>query len=290
MSLAGDRQKQKYGPWLLAVLLASQLLLMAVTSRRFSAEDGTEQSVLRSWTMTIVTPIQSAFGYVTDSVASVWNGYFALRGSNERAAALEEENANLLAEIEAARAAAAENERLRQALELRPLLKYESVVAEVVARDSTAWFKRIVVNKGSQDGVKGNMPVVTADGLVGRVTQVGPFASQIQLITDEHAGVGGRLTASRAVGEIEGKGDGTCRMKSISSLYDVTEAEPILTSGLDRLYPAGILIGYVTSVAKGAGATPQDITVRPSADLDRVEVVMILLVPSVDLSMPDTVK
>lgn len=290
MSLAGDRQKQKYGPWLLAILLGSQLLLMAVTSRNFSAEDGTEQSILRSWTMTIVTPIQSAFGYVTDSVASVWNGYFDLRGVSERNATLEAENAALLAEIEAARVAAAENDRLRQALELRPQLKYESVVAEVVSRDATAWFKRLVVNKGSQDGVRVNMPVVTADGLVGRTTQVGPFACQIQLITDEHAGVGGRLTASRAVGEVEGRGDGNCRLKSISSLYDVNENEPILTSGLDRLYPAGILIGYVTSVAKGAGATPQDITVKTSADLDRVEVVMILLVPAADLSMPDTVK
>lgn len=289
MSLAGDRQKQKYGPWLLAILLASQLVLMAVTSRRFSA-DGTEQSMLRSWTMTIVTPIQSAFGYVTDSVAGVWNGYFDLRGVRERNDVLEAENAALLAEIESARAAAAENDRLREVNGLRPLLKYDSVVAEVIARDSTAWFKRIVVNKGSQDGIRGDMPVVTADGLVGRVTQVGPFVCQIQLITDEHAGAGGRLTTSRAVGEVEGRGDGTCRMKSISSLYDVTENEKILTSGLDRLYPAGILIGYVTSVAKGAGATPQDIAVRPSADLDRIEAVMILLVHQQDLATPDTVK
>jgi len=289
MSLAGDRQKQKYGPWLLALLLASQLVLMAVTSRRFSA-DGTEQSMLRSWTMTIVTPIQSAFGYVTDSVAGIWNGYFDLRGVRERNAALEAENAALLAEIESARAAAAENDRLREVNGLRPLLKYDSVVAEVIARDSTAWFKRIVVNKGSQDGIRGDMPVVTADGLVGRVTQVGPFVCQIQLITDEHAGAGGRLTTSRAVGEVEGRGDGTCRMKSISSLYDVAENEKILTSGLDRLYPAGILIGYVTSVAKGAGATPQDIAVRPSADLDRIEAVMILLVHQQDLATPDTVK
>jgi rod shape-determining protein MreC len=290
MSLAGDRQKQKYGPWLLAILLGSQLVLMAVTSRKFSGPDGSEQSMLRSWTMTVVTPIQTAIGYVTDSVAGVWSGYFDLRGVREHNAELEAQNAALLAEIEAARAAAAENDRLREVLGLRPLLKYDSIVAEVVARDSTAWFKRIVVNKGSQDGIRFNMPVVTADGLVGRVTQVGPFVCQIQLISDEHAGVGGRLTSSRAVGEVEGRGDGTCRLKSISSLYDVTENEPILTSGLDRLYPAGILIGRVTSVAKGAGATPQDIAVRPSADLDRVEVVMILLVAQQDLAMPDTVK
>jgi len=290
MSLAGDRQKQKYGPWLLGALLVSQLVFMAVTARKYSPADGTEQSVLRAWTMTIVTPIQSFFGAITDGVASIWNGYFDLRGVHDRNTALEEENARLRAEIESARAAAAENDRLRRELELAPLLKYQSVAAQVVARDSTVWFKRVVIDKGSQAGIRENQPVVTPDGLVGRVTLVAPYSAQIQLITDEHAGVGGRLTASRAVGEVEGRGDGRCRLKSISSLQEVGEGEPILTSGLDRIYPAGILIGYVQSVVRGAGASPHDITVRPSADLDRIENVMVLLVEPRDVALPESVK
>ena len=115
-------------------------------------------------------------------------------------------------------------------------------------------------------------------------------AAQIQLITDEHAGVGGRLTTSRAAGELKGKGDGTCRLKSISSLETVVQGEPVLTSGLDRIYPAGILIGYVTEDIAGAGASPHNITVRPAADLDRVEEVLILIIDPVDLSTPETVK
>ena len=280
-----ERQRQKYTPWLLGALLLSQLFLMALTAR-----SGSEQSVLRSAMLSIVTPIQSGVGWVLSSVGSIWTGYVDLRGVRARNTSLELENAELRSEIEAARAATAENERLRHELELRPLLKYQTVAAEVVARDATTWFKRITINKGSRAGVKLDQPVITPDGVVGRVTAVGPWAAQIQLITDEHSGVGGRLTNSRAAGELKGKGDGFCRFKNVSSLEEVKEGESILTSGLDRIYPGGILIGYVTSSVGGGGAIPQDITVRPAADLDRIEEVLVLLVDPQDLSTPETIK
>lgn len=280
-----ERQKQKYAPWLLGGLLLSQLFLMA-----FTARSANEQSVLRSWVLTLVTPVQSSFGSLLSGIGSLWSGYVDLRGVSARNADLELENARLRAEIETARAAAAENERLRKELDLKPLLRYESVAAEVVARDSNAWFKRLTIDKGSSAGVRLNQPVITPDGLVGRITKVGPYAAEIQLITDEHAGVGGRLTTSRAAGELKGKGDGFCRFKNVSSLEKVDANEPILTSGLDRIYPAGILIGYVASVTEGGGAIPQEITVRPAADLDRIEEVLVLAVAPQDLATPETIK
>ena len=290
MSRVGERyRQQKYAPWALGALLLTQLVMMAYTAQTVS-ENGTEQSVLRTWMLTLVTPIESAFGGATSGVGSIWTDYVALRGAQERSVTLETENARLRAEVEAARTAAVENERLRRILELQPLLKYDSVVASVVARETTVWFKRIVVDKGSSDGIRLNHPVVTPDGLVGRVVAVGPNAAQIQLITDEHAGVGGRLVTSRAAGEIKGRGDGTSRFKSISGLLDVPLEEAILTSGLDRIYPAGILVGYVQSVAPGSGASPLDIVVRPAADLDRLEEVMVLMVTSEDLSVTEDLK
>ena len=289
MSRSSDRQKQKYAPWMLGFLLLTQLVLMAGTARRSSPESAHE-SVLRSWALSVVTPIQSGIGSIFSGIGSIWTGYVDMIGVREQNVTLAAENAALLAEIEAARAMASENEQLRRVNDLRPRLKFSSVVAEVVARDATAWFKVITINKGSQAGVKANQPVVTPDGLVGRVTSVGLYAANVQLITDEHAGVGGQLTASRAFGELKGKGDGRCRLKSISSLETVGEGEPILTSGLDRIYPAGILIGYVESFTPGGGAIPYDITVRPSAALDRVKHVLVLDVEPQDLTVPERPK
>lgn len=274
---------------MLGFLLLTQLGMMAYTAKTVS-EDGTEQSVLRSWVLAVTTPVTSTLGGATSGVGSIWSDYVALRGARERSELLEVENARLRAEAEAARAAAAENERLRRMLELRPLLKYESVVAEVVARDATAWFKRIVVNKGSNSGIRRNQPAITPDGLVGRVVQVGPNAATIQLITDEHAGVGGRLVTSRAAGELKGRGDGLARFKSISGLVEVPVGEAILTSGLDRIYPTGILIGYVASVEPGSGSATVDIAVRPAADLERLEEVMVLAVPPEDLTLTEADK
>lgn len=289
MSRSSDRKKQKYAPWMLGFLLLTQLVLMAGTARRSSPE-GAHESMLRSWSLSLVTPIQSGIGSLFSGVGSLWSGYVDLRGVRERNAALAAENAALLAEIEAARALTAENDRLRIQNDLRPRLKYSSVAAEVVARDASAWFKVITINKGSQAGVKPNQPVITPNGLVGRVTSVGLYAANVQLITDEHAGVGGQLTASRAFGELKGKGDGRCRLKSISSLETVSVGEPILTSGLDRIYPAAILIGYVETFTPGGGAIPQEITVRPAADLDRVEHVLVLDVEPQDLTVPERPK
>lgn len=263
---------------------------MGYTARTANPVDGTEQSMLRVWTMTVISPIQSVIGSIFSTIGSGWTGYIDLRGVAERNEQLQADNDRMRAEIESARAASAENERLRQMLELKPLLKYDSVVAEVVARDASVWFKRITINKGTLAGIQLDQPVVTPAGLVGRVTAVGPNVAQVQLITDEHAGVGGRLSLSRAAGELKGKGDGFCRFKSISSLQEVGPGERIVTSGLDRIYPAGILIGSVESVTPGAGASPHDITVRPSTDLDRIEEVMVLKVKPEDLTVVETIK
>lgn len=291
MSRASERQRQKYTPWLLGALLLSQLVLMAVYSRHRAGDDGTEQSVLRSWTISVVAPVQSGVGYLLSGVGSIWHGYVDLRGVRARNQDLETENAQLRSEIEAARVAAAENERLRRELDLKPMLKYDSVAAEVVARDSTEYFKRVTIDKGSTAGIQKNQPVVTPDGLVGRVVAVGPFAAEVQLVTDVQAGVNGKLTRSQVGGDLKGHDDGRCRFRSIGGLdvgKDVGDA--ILTTGLDRIYPPGILVGYVESIQPGTGSSPLDVEVRPAADLNGLSSVLVLKVSPKDLSTPETVK
>jgi rod shape-determining protein MreC len=271
-------------------LLLLNLGLMTWTAKRFSPEDGSEQTLLRSWTTAALAPIQSVFGGAISSVGSVWSSYVDLRGARERAEKLEVENATLRQESETARSQAAEVERLRQLVGLKDRTKYEFVVAEVVARDATQWFKHVTIDKGSASGIALNMPVVTPGGLVGRVVHVTPVSAEIQLITDEHAGAGGRLVNSRVAGEIKGRGEEFCRMKSISSIQTVTKDEAIVTSGLDRVYPAGILIGYVLSAEGGGGAIPQDIVVRPAAPLDRLEEVMVLKIDKQHPAVPEAAK
>ena len=274
------------------VLLAANLVLMASTAKRVTPDDGTEQTVLRAWTVAALTPIQNALGWVVSGVSSIWSGYVDLRGAREKAEALEAENARLRQENEAKSAAALEAERLREIAGLKGKTTFEFVTADVVARDASTWFRRVTIDKGTTSGIQLNMPVVTPGGLVGRVTAVGLNASVIQLITDEHAGAGGRLSISRAAGEIKGRGDGSMRFKSISSVQEIDQEahEAIVTSGLDKIYPAGILIGFVDTVAKGAGALPHDIRVRPAAPLDRLEEVMVLLVKPQDLQTPEGIK
>jgi rod shape-determining protein MreC len=282
--------RSKWQPFLLALLLGSQFLIMTLSARHRSRTDGSVETIFRSWSVAAFTPLQQFIGSGFSGVTSLWDDYVDLRGVRDRNAVLEEENGRLRSEIENARAAAAENERLRRQLDLKPLLKVQTVTADVVARDADAWFERVTINKGSLAGIRLNHPVVTPDGLVGRIVDVGPNAAQIQLITDEHAGAGGRLVESRAAGEVKGRGNGTCGFKSISSIQQIREQEVIVTSGLDRVYPAGILVGFVEAYTPGAGASPHDIVVRPAAQLDRLEEVMVLIVTPQDLATPEGVR
>jgi rod shape-determining protein MreC len=280
--------KQRRAPLKLLIgLLAANLLLMSVTAR---SSDGSEQFVLRTWALAVVTPVQSLLAWALGGVESLWSDYIDLRSVRERNQVLEKENAELRYELGASRAAAIENERLRRELELKPLLKYDTVSAWVISRDANAWFRRLVIDKGTLAGVQLNQPVVSAEGLVGRVIAVGPNAATVQLITDEHAGVGGRLESSRAHGEVEGRGDGLCRFKSVSSIQTVEPGEAVFTSGLDRIYPPGVLVGYVDAVAPGSGASTLDIAVRPGAPLDRLEDVLVLVVEPADVSTPSGVR
>jgi len=282
--------RSKWQPLMLAVLLGIQFLIMTVSAKHRSTADGTDETVLRSWSVALFTPLQEGVGYLFSGVSTTWREYGDLRGVRERNTQLEEENGRLRSEIENARAASAENDRLRRLLDLKPLLKYPSVTADVVARDADAWFRRITIDKGRKAGIELNCPVVTPDGLVGRVVAVGPNAAQVQLITDEHAGAGGRLVESRAPGEIKGRGNGTCSFKSVSSIQQIGEQEVIVTSGLDGIYPAGILVGYVESYTPGSGASPHDIVVRPAANIDRLEEAMVILMTPKDLATPEGVR
>jgi rod shape-determining protein MreC len=170
------------------------------------------------------------------------------------------------------------------------VLPYKSTKARVIARSVSEFFNNCILDKGSQAGLKLSQPVITPGGVVGRIVGLGPFAARVQLITDRYAGVGAQLSDSRAYGEIKGTGQATCEMRNVSGLETVNLGEAIITTGLDGIYPKGLLVGYVEQVAAGSGAKNHEITVRPAAGLDRLEEVLVLELTTQDLEIDETIK
>jgi rod shape-determining protein MreC len=142
------------------------------------------------------------------------------------------------------------------------------------------WFDSVSIDKGRWAGVEINMPVVTSDGIVGRVVSTGPLNAQVMLVTDEKSGAGaivGQLGTSNAVGSIKGMGEnGLLDLRYVSGLEKVQLGDTVYTTGQDGIYPSGFTVGQVVELHPGSATQPQTIHVRPSAGLDRLKEVTVL--------------
>jgi len=271
-----QKEIRQRAPLWLVILLVANFGLMS-----WNAKDAqTGQPVFRTWVQSLFTPVQSA----TTGVGGAGVGFFR-RLADLRQAQAENEGLRLrLAEAEnalrEARQARDENERLKKLLDFTKDVTYQSVPARVVARDPSVWFNSLIINRGSTSGVDLDMPVVTPEGIVGRVVGVGPVSAQVMLITDERAAAGavvGQLGQSNALGSVRGFGkNGLLEMRYVSGLETVNVGDYVVTTGQDRIYPPGLNVGSVVEVVAGSATTPHTIRVKPGARLDSLQEVAVL--------------
>ncbi len=202
-----------------------------------------------------------------------YTAFWGLRWENEnlrrRVLELEAER-NKLLEAEAT------NQRLRELLEFRSQLPSGSVTAAVIGNSGSTWFHSFILNKGSADGVVKGMAVVSPVGVVGQVVAVTPRSSKVLLITDHHSGVDVVVQRSRARGIVSGSLDNGPGMKYVKRSEDVQEGDRLITSGLDGVFPKGLLVGTVVKVRKKSHGLFQYIGVALAADPSRVEEVLVV--------------
>lgn len=263
--------------------MLSQVVLMSTNARH----PDSEQSVLRVWLVTAFAPIVHAADSVLSSIKGTGASYIDVRHAREENVELREKVDQLTAERNKALERAAELDLLRTQLALPPRHSYPELAANVISRDASLWFRRLTIDRGTLDGVKRDMPVATAGGIVGRVISVGPNFAMVQAITDKHAGVGAMLQTSRAMGEVRGVDNDRCELRNISSSENVEPGESIVTTGLDRIYPKGLLVGTVERVESDPNGPWHKIIVKPAAPVDRIEHLLVLLVDQKDLKLDE---
>ena len=267
----------------------TNLVIMAVDARD---ADG-KQKVLRIWTQTFASPLQNASSKASGATSGFFQQIWNFRSTATENEQLKERLASLETELRTARQTAAEAERLRALLNLNEQTNIKNVPARVIARDPSVWFNTITINCGSSSGVETNMPVVTAGGIVGRVITVGPWSSQVMLITDEKAGAGavvGQLGQSGALGSVRGRADlgvGLVEMRYVSGLEKVEVNDYVMTTGQDGIYPPGLNVGRVIDVKNGTATQAHQILIQPGAQLDHLEEVAVLLYHPPPRSVPE---
>jgi rod shape-determining protein MreC len=278
-SVRTQKEIRQRAPIWLVTLLVANLVIMAVDAK--DADGG--QKVLRIWTQTFASPLQSASSKATGATSGFFQQIWNFRSTAQENEQLKERLAQVETELRTARQAEAENDRLKALLNLNEQTNIKSVPARVIARDPSVWFNTITINRGTSSGVEMNMPVVTPGGIVGRIITVGPFSSQVMLITDEKAGAGavvGQLSQSGALGSVRGRADlgaALIEMRYVSGLEKVEVNDYVMTTGQDGIYPPGLNIGRVVDVKNGTATQAHLILIQPGAQLDHLEEVAVLL-------------
>ncbi|MBE5761297.1 MAG: rod shape-determining protein MreC [Clostridiales bacterium] len=175
-----------------------------------------------------------------------------------------------------------ENERLRQLLDFSAKDKLNYVGASVVAMTPGNWFSSFTIDAGANDGLKENMPVVTSDGLVGFLSEVSPNTSIVQSIVDSRSSLAGMVSRTRAHGVV----NGTLYVRDNNNLMDMTYlvddtslaiGDVILTSGLEGIYPKGLVIGTVSEISRQTQDNIGSIIITPSVDFRRIEEVLVVV-------------
>ncbi len=272
-----QREIRQRAPIWLVVLLLMNLVIMAVDAR----DSVTRQRMLRVWVQALVSPAQSISSGASGAGTNLFRQIVNFRSTAHENEVLKQRLSEAQLELQNARQSTAENERLKGLLNLKEQNQYPQIAARVIARDSSVWFNTITIDRGSSSGIALNMPVVTGGGIVGRVIALSPWTAQVMMVTDEKAAAGaivGQLGGSGALGSVSGLGDsGLIEMRYVSGLETVVVGDFILTTGQDEIYPPGLSVGEVVQVNGGTATQPHQILIKPSAKLDQLEEVAVLL-------------
>jgi rod shape-determining protein MreC len=290
-----QREIRQRAPWWFFGLLALNFALMTYDAR----DESTKQRKIRTVAQSIAYPLQWTASSVGNLVGGLFGGVGELRRASTENQQLRAQVEEMQNELRDTRQKASQSERLEKLLKLNEQTKYSAVTAQVIARDPSLWFDSVTINKGRAAGVEINMPVITADGIVGRIVATSPLSAQIMLITDEKSGAGavvGQLGQSNATGSIKGMGEnGLLDMRYVSGLEKVQLGDIVYTTGLDGIYPPGYAVGPVVELRPGTATQAQVIHIRPSAGLDRLKEVVVLQyrptkTPELDQSLPNVEK
>ncbi len=169
-----------------------------------------------------------------------------------------------------------ENKKLKKLLRMKRQIKIESIGAEVIGYAPSKWERAVIINRGSNDGVKIGSPVLTDEGIAGQVVALSLNTSKVLLIIDRTSAVAVFLQKSRARGILEGGGKEFCYLKYIVKNFDIQIGDKILTSGLDNVFPKGFLIGYISDFQPSTNGLFDIVKAIPAIDFTKLEHVIVL--------------
>ncbi|MGO8815000.1 MAG: rod shape-determining protein MreC [Terriglobia bacterium] len=257
----------------LLLVVTAQILLLSLQIIR-----NHHVRLIRYWAVQAFDPFERSLGGLINVSSTAYKSYRHLWTA-------EQENQELRLQLVAAQAQvqrlgqeAGEAEHLRTLLGFKNQLGFQTVSAEVIASSPGENSNAIFIDKGSDSGLTNDLAVIIPEGVVGKIVAIFPHSAQVLLITDPSSGVGVSLAQSGVQGILKGGINNFCDLHYVMNDEAVNSGEQVVTSGLDQVYPKGLPVGTVVTV--GNGNIYKTINVKPSVDLNRLEMVLVVLKPA----------
>ena len=260
-------------PLLAGCLVLAALLFYSAHLRQKESANAFERIVLG-----VTAPVQRGMAALIDGVSGGWSHFLGVFGHSPEVARLAAENRRLRSELGQLTEARLEDDRLSRLLDFREAtdIQARALPARVIAEDASSWFRTVLIDRGSRDGVQEGMPVVVAEGVVGRVIKSSLRESRVLLITDASSAIAGLVQRSRARGVCRGQGE-QLTFDFAMHWEEIEEGDLIVTSGMGGVFPKGLSIGTVKRVQLNEYGLFQSVEVTPAVDLYRLEEVLVLL-------------
>lgn len=278
--------------WVTAKRLLFLAVLVAVTlaAIRVTIPERTRLTSVESKFRDVLAPVQTGLAWVGRQGRYIVSLPVSMVGAAARSQALEQEVERLESEKIQYNEYLIENQRLSALLDYKKVMagNYNFVIASVIGRDPGNWFGTLTLNRGSSEGIKENMSVLTPEGLVGRVIAVSASTCEVLMITDPRSGVGSLIQDTRTPGIVEGVAgaSGIARMIHIPNNAPVEAGQAVVTSGQGSLFPKGIPVGRINSIQNEPSGLFLSAEISPFANLNSLEEVMIVTFVQPEASAP----
>ena len=255
----------------LALFIAINCIVITMSSKEALPVSGVERL-----TVSVISPFQKAVAKTFDTTRDIWNTYFMAVLAVKENIELKKQLGRALEIRNRYRELDLENKRLKKFVNFTESVPDTYVAAQIIARDPSPWFKTIIIDKGSGDGLVKGSPVLVCEGIVGQIIKVAENYSRVLLITDRNSAVDALVQNSRVRGIVKGTNTDICSFVYALRKDEVKEGQLIISSGLDQVFPKGLKIGKVLKVTKTHSQIFQDISIQTSVDFDKIEEVLVL--------------
>jgi len=264
--------RQRTG-WLFMAVVVGHILLIStqVATRR-------GVPILEALTFGVFAEVQRSTTSGIGSVRDVWQNYFALQQTRQENQQLHTEVAQLRVGLQQERALAEQSRMLQKLLDMKMETPLKTTAAYVIAGAASPDFRTATIDKGTRDGLKPDMAVISPAGVVGRIILPTSRAAKIQLLIDRDAAAGAVTERGRAQGVVVGTGT-SLRFDNVSGTADLKVGDRVVTSGIEGIYPKGFEIGQIESIERRAGEFSA-IIIRPTVEFSSIEAVLVVMTES----------